>query len=44
VKLQYIGTDEKITDVLTKPLSKVNFEYLGDKIRVVHKELPRKSE
>jgi hypothetical protein len=27
VKLQYVGTDEKVTYVLTKPLSRVNFEY-----------------
>ena len=25
VKLQYIATDEQVTDVLTKPLSKVKF-------------------
>ena len=27
VKLQYVVTDEKITDVLTKPLARVKFEY-----------------
>jgi hypothetical protein len=26
VKLQYVATDEKIVDVLTKPLSRVKFE------------------
>jgi hypothetical protein len=28
VKLQYVGTDEQVADVLTKPLSRVKFEYL----------------
>jgi hypothetical protein len=28
VKLQYVGTDEQVEDVLTKPLSRVKFEYL----------------
>jgi hypothetical protein len=27
VKLQYVGTNEKATDLLTKPMSRVNFEY-----------------
>jgi hypothetical protein len=27
VKLQYVGIDYKVADVLTKPLSHVNFEY-----------------
>jgi hypothetical protein len=27
VKLQYVGTDEQVADVLTKPLSRVKFEY-----------------
>jgi hypothetical protein len=27
VKLQYVGTDEQVVDVLTKPLSRVKFEY-----------------
>jgi hypothetical protein len=25
LKLQYVGTDEKVADVLTKPLSRVKF-------------------
>lgn len=29
MKLQYVAKDEQIVDVLTKPLSKVKFEYLG---------------
>ena len=40
VKLQYVATDEKVTDVLTKPLSKVKFEYFKEKLEVV----PRKRE
>jgi hypothetical protein len=44
VKLQYIGTGEKIVDVLTKPLSKVKFEYFRDNIGVVQKEFLRKRE
>jgi len=35
VKLQYVGTDEKVADVLTKPLSRVKFEYFQDKLGVV---------
>ena len=35
VKLQYIATDEQITDVLTKSLSKVKFGYFSDKLGVV---------
>ena len=40
VKLQYVATDEQAEDVLTKPLSKVKFEYFRDKLGVV----PRKRE
>ena len=40
VKLQYVATDEQVTDVLTKMLSKVKFEYFRDKLGVV----PRKRE
>jgi hypothetical protein len=38
VKLQYIATDEQVADVLTKPLSKVKFEYFRDKLGVVQKD------
>jgi hypothetical protein len=44
VKLQYIHTEEQIANVLTKPLSKINFENFKDKIGVVQKEFPRKRE
>jgi hypothetical protein len=42
VKLQYVGTDEQVADVLTKPLSRVKFENFQDKLGVVRKDLPRK--
>jgi hypothetical protein len=35
VKLQYVGIDEQVTDVLTKSLSHVKFEHFRDKIGVV---------
>jgi hypothetical protein len=35
VKLQYVTTNEKIADVLTKPLLRVNFVYFRDKLGVV---------
>jgi hypothetical protein len=42
VKLQYVGTYEQVADVLTKPLSRVKFEYFRDKLGIVRKDLPRK--
>ena len=44
VELQYVGTDEQVADVLTKPLSRVKFEYFRDKLGVDRKDLPRKGE
>jgi hypothetical protein len=44
LKLQYISMDEQVVDVLTKPLSRVNFEYFRDKLGIVRKDLPRKGE
>jgi hypothetical protein len=35
VKLQYVGTDEQVAGVLTKPMSRVKFEYFQDKLGVV---------
>jgi hypothetical protein len=32
VDLHYISTDEKITDILTKPLSRVKYEYFKEKL------------
>jgi hypothetical protein len=44
LKFQYISTDEQVVDVLTKPLSRVKFEYFRDKLGIVRKDLPRKGE
>jgi hypothetical protein len=44
IKLQYVGTNEKVGDVLTKPPSCVNFEHFRDKLGVVQNDLPRKGE
>ena len=41
-KLQYVSIDEQFADVLTKPLSRVKFEYFHDKLGVVWKDFPRK--
>jgi hypothetical protein len=35
VKLQYIPTDEKTTNILTKPLSRIKFVYFRDKLGIV---------
>ena len=35
IKLQYISMDEHVAYVLTKPLSRVKFEYFREKIGVV---------
>jgi hypothetical protein len=35
VKIQYVGIDEKVANVLTKPLSRMKFEYFRDNIGVV---------
>ena len=42
IKLQYVSIDEQVADVLTKPLSRVKFEYFRDKLGVVQKDLPQK--
>jgi hypothetical protein len=44
LKLQYISTDEQVVDVLTKPLSRIKFEYFRDKLGIVRKDPPRKGE
>ena len=44
LKLYYVSTDEKVVDVLTKPLSRVKFEYFCDKLGVVRKEFSHKDE
>lgn len=35
MKLQYVSKNKQTTDVLTKPLLKVKFEYFRDKLGVV---------
>jgi hypothetical protein len=35
IKLQYVGIDEQVADVLTKPLSRVKFEHFRDKLGIV---------
>ena len=40
MKLQYVATDEHITDVLTKPLARVKFEYFREKLVVIQIEFP----
>ena len=42
VNHQYVATDEQIADVLTKPLAKVKFEYLREKLGVLQIEVPPK--
>ena len=44
VKLQYVETDEKIADVLAKPLERVKFEYFKEIPGVIQNETPRKRE
>ena len=44
IKLQYVSSDKQVADVLTKPLSRVKFEYFYDKLGVVRKDSPRKEE
>ena len=35
VKLRYVATDEQTTDVLTKPLARVKFEYFRENLGVL---------
>ena len=42
IKLQYVSTGEQVVDVLTKPLSRVKFEYFCDKLGVVKKYFTQK--
>ena len=44
IKLQYVGTNEQVADILTKPLSRMKFEYFHDKLGVVQKDFPCKEE
>ena len=42
VKLQYVATDDRIADVLTKPWARVKFEYFREKLGVLQIEVPSK--
>jgi hypothetical protein len=44
IKLEYVSTEDQIADILTKPLSRVKFEYFRDKLGVIQKDSPRKGE
>ena len=44
IKLEYVGTDEKVADILINPLSRMKFEYFRDNLSVVRKDFPRKEE
>ena len=44
VKLQYMETNEKIVDVLTKPLARVKFKYFKERLGVIQNETPQKRE
>jgi hypothetical protein len=44
IKLQCVGIDEQVVDVLTKPMSRVKFKHFRDKLGIVQKDLPRKGE
>ena len=44
IKLQYVSTNEKVVDVLTKPLSRLKFEYFHKNLGVVRKDFPHKEE
>ena len=44
IKLQHVGTDEQVPDILTKPLSQMKFQYFCDKLGVVWKDFPHKEE
>ena len=44
LKLHYVATEEKTTDVLTKPLARVKLEYFRERVGVIHIEIPRKRE
>ena len=43
-KIQYVGTDDKVFDILTKPLSRMKFKYFHDKLGVVQKDFLCKKE
>ena len=44
LKLQYMETNKKITDVLKKPLGRVMFVYFRERLGVIHNDIPQKRE
>ena len=42
MKLEYVAIDKYITDVLTKKLARVKFEYFRKKLGVLQIEVPSK--
>ena len=44
MNLQYMAMDEKIFNVLTKPLAKVKFKYFKERLGVIQIKVPRKRE
>ena len=42
VKLQCVATEERIADVLMKPLARLKFEYFREKLGVLQIEVPSK--
>jgi hypothetical protein len=44
MNLQYVGIDEQVAYVLTKPLSHVKFDYFRGNLGAVQKEFSRKGE
>ena len=42
MNLQFVGTNEQIVDVLTKPLARVKFEYFREKLGVLKIKVPSK--
>ena len=44
VKLEYIATNEQVTDVLTKLLARTKFENFREKLCLIEKDVSRKRE
>ena len=42
VKLQYVATDDRIANVLTKQLARVKFEYFRENLGVLQIKVPSK--
>ena len=42
MNIKYVAIDKQISDVLTKPLAKVKFEYFREKLGVLRIEVPSK--